>query len=102
MLPSGREAVARGGHIDRGVSDEWPGPKQGNTLVSVTAVEASEELAEAALVGGLAAGEAQGVGQGLATVTAELGDGLQALAAGQEGDDGEGEDGRQRVTPPLA
>src|SRR5581483_7157952 len=32
----------------------------------------------------------------------ELGDGLQALGTGQGGNDGKGEDGGQRVTPPPA
>src|SRR5581483_8849630 len=58
-------------------------------------VQAAEELAERALGGGLAAAEAEGVGQGGAVVAAELGDGLQAAVAGEDGDDAEGEDGRQ-------
>ena len=63
-------------------------------------VEATEQAGQAGGGGGLAAGEAQGVGQGRAVVAAELGDGLQALAAGQDGDDAQGQDGRQRVAAP--
>ena len=53
-------------------------------------IEAAKELAEAALVGGTATGEAEGVRQRQAVVAAELGDGLQALHAGQGSDDGQG------------
>jgi hypothetical protein len=61
-------------------------------------VQAAEELTEGALSWGLAAAEAQGVGEGGAVVPAELGDGFQAAVAGEDGDDGEGQDGRQGVT----
>src|SRR5262249_30208375 len=65
-------------------------------------IEAAEEFAEATLGGGLAAGEAEGVGQGLAAVAGELSDGLQAPGARQGGDDGQGKDGGQRVANPAA
>jgi hypothetical protein len=65
-------------------------------------VEAAEEDGEGGLGGGLAAPEAQHVSQGEALVAAELGDGLVALGTGEQGEDGEGEDGGQRVAPSLA
>src|SRR5262249_16964239 len=55
------------------------------------------QLGQAGLGRGLAAGEAQGVGQRRAVVAAELGDGREAPHAGQHGDDGEGQDGGERV-----
>ena len=60
-------------------------------------VEAAEEVGEGGLAGGLAAAEAQGVGQGGALVAAELGDGGVALGAGEHGEDGQRQDGGQRV-----
>jgi hypothetical protein len=58
-------------------------------------VQAAEEAGEGGLGGGLLAAEPQGVGQGEAVVTAELGDGLQAFATAEDGEGGQGEDGGQ-------
>jgi hypothetical protein len=49
-----------------------------------------------------ARGEAEGVGQGRAVVAAELGDGLRALEADEDGDDCQGEDGGQGVAGAAA
>ena len=60
-------------------------------------VEDAEDDREGGLGGGLAAQETEEVCQGRAFVTAELGDGLVALGPREHGEDGEGEDGGERV-----
>src|SRR5262249_36599014 len=53
------------------------------------------------LVGAVLAGEAQRVPEGQAMLCAELGDGLEALASGEDGDGGQGQDGDQGVAAPA-
>src|SRR5262245_29000529 len=65
-------------------------------------VEAAEELAQATLGGAVKAGEAQRVPERQAMLFAELSDGLEALAAGQDGDNGERQDGGQGVASAFA
>jgi len=60
-------------------------------------VEAAEQLAEGGLVRGAGAAEAEREGEGCPAVAAELGDGLQAGHAREQRDDGQAEDGGQRV-----
>jgi hypothetical protein len=56
-----------------------------------------EEFAEGGLGGGFLASEAQSEGECSAMIASELGDGFEALFAGQEGNDSQGEDGGERV-----
>ena len=68
---------------------------QAEGLLEGVDVQAAEESGEGGLGGGLLAAETQGVGQGEAVVTAELGDSLQTVAAAEDGEGGQGEDGGQ-------
>jgi len=65
-------------------------------------VDGAEDVGEGGLGGGLLAPEAQGVGEPGAVVAAELGNGLQGLGAGEDGDDSEGEDSGEGVASPAA
>jgi hypothetical protein len=56
-------------------------------------VQRPEDFGEGGFGGGFAAAEAEGMGQAPAVVAAELGNGLQRLVAGEDGDDRQGEDG---------
>jgi hypothetical protein len=58
-------------------------------------VDDAEDLGKGGLGGRLFASEPQGEGESGAMVASELGDGLQALHAGEHGEDGEGENGGQ-------
>jgi hypothetical protein len=60
-------------------------------------IDGPEDRGEGGLGRRLLAAEAQSMGEAGAVVAAELGDGLQALHAGEHGDDGEGEDRGQRM-----
>lgn len=77
------------------------GDPGGQHLLQGFSVEAPEEDREGGLARGFAAAEAERVGERGAVVAAELGDGLQGAAAGQQGYDGEPEDGRQGVDAAL-
>jgi hypothetical protein len=94
--PGGLAAQANG--LPAGESDPASEPA-GQGVFQRLNVEGGEQVGQAGLGRGLAAGEAQGVGQSGAVVAAELGDGGEALGAGEDGDDGEGQDGSQRVDP---
>lgn len=65
-------------------------------------IQDAEEDGGGGLGGGLAAGEAEKVGQGDALVAAELGDGLVAFGAGEHGHDRQGEEGGQGVAAAVA
>ena len=65
-------------------------------------VEAGEQLGQTGGSRGLAAGEAQSVGQRDAVVAAELGDGDGSLATAQHGEDDEGENSWQRMASAVA
>jgi hypothetical protein len=76
------------------VPGQQPAAQQG---LEGVAVHGAEDLREGGLGEGLGAAEAQGMGEVATAVAAELGDGLQALAAGEHGDDGEQQQGSQGV-----
>jgi hypothetical protein len=72
-------------------------PTDRGGLEGVDVQPPEEDLAQAALGGAVLAGVAQGVPEGDAVLAAALGDGFEALAVGEDGDDAEGEDGGQGV-----
>jgi hypothetical protein len=95
------EGLAVHGHSGPAVLGAVPQPAAQGSLESGH-VQATEQFAEGTLGRCPAAGEAQGVSEGGAVVAAELSDGLQAFQAGQGGDDGQRQDGGQRVPTTAA